>query len=151
MKQCGDDAFNSLVLYTIDPTGNWKHWGGGGTCIGKGSHLVRKHLHQLLYEYHQDAMTEGVGSNEGKKHHPENWRQALDVAMRATFLAIENDGNEVTQDGKITAQYDAIVLFGKGKVESDACRCAKIDQKAISESYLKCIADSRRPDEYRSE
>ena len=43
---------NYMVLYTVHPSGNWKQWGGGGTCIGKGGDLVRKRLYQILYDKH---------------------------------------------------------------------------------------------------
>ena len=39
-------------FYTIDPTGNWKYWGGDATAIGKHAHLIRQQLYQSLNHYH---------------------------------------------------------------------------------------------------
>ena len=32
---------NSILLYMLDPSENWKQSSGGGTCIGRGEDLVR--------------------------------------------------------------------------------------------------------------
>jgi len=139
-KPCFNNLFNSIMLYTIDPSGNWKHWGGGGTCIGKSAVIVRKHLHQILY-----PMSEGIVSNEKQNCYPKNWTQALDIAMQACYDGIEKSENEddmnqhIIEEERAASQYDAIVLFGS-ETNSDKCRCSKIDQEAILASYRKCVS-----------
>ena len=123
-------------MYSLDPTGLWRHWGGGATCIGKYSTNVRKRLHQLLKE----------GKQKGESI--SDWKQALNTAMKSLMLEIY-DGNDREQnvedmDEEIkSSTYDAIVIFGSLGISSNdrQTRCAVIASDVVIEYARKCYRD----------
>ena len=60
----------SLHIYTVDPSGTWKHWGSGLTSIGLHSESLRKHLDQIRLKPCDTNM----------KY---SWERALEVAIKA--------------------------------------------------------------------
>ena len=77
----------------VDPSENWKQWGGGGTCIGKGEDLVRKRLYQKLYDKNDTKILRDDDKSPMQKQclYPSIWVRALDVSMEATFKAMDPD------------------------------------------------------------
>jgi len=150
-------VIDSMVMYTLDPSGNWKHWGGGATCIGKGAELVRKQLYQTLYCKDDDDEDNDEKLSIRRKHHyPKTWAQALEIAMEATFKVMDldelADDKQDSSNETTMADYDAVVLFGNdsGAGRRRVSRCAVIDRQFIAETYRKC-ADNARQKRLRKE
>jgi 20S proteasome alpha/beta subunit len=81
-------------LHVVDPTGHWRHYGGGATAIGKHASLIRTKLHTLLYGTTTTTTTTTAVFNE---MNPEGMtttpmevstpKDALDVAMQSLLEA----------------------------------------------------------------
>jgi len=87
--------------------------------------------------------------------YPKTWARALEVAMEATFKAmdLEDTAAPATDDEQYpnykmatTADYEAIVLFGSDSDarRGDVSRCAIIDQQFIAQMYRKCAENARQ-------
>jgi 20S proteasome alpha/beta subunit len=80
-----------LQLYTVDPSGGFRHW-GTGTAIGRGASLVRKQLYGILSEHGTP--------------HPANAADALQVALKASFLTMKETNTNVDNDS-----YQALLVW----------------------------------------
>jgi 20S proteasome alpha/beta subunit len=121
------DSSNSIMFYTVDPSGNWIHWGGGATCIGKDAEKVRMQLHRSLHD--------------NKNKRPNNWGEALGLAMDAMVKTFHGDIETLGKlsEKEIMNEFNAIVIFGHCDKTSQDPVCAVIDGSSIYKSYLRSV------------
>jgi len=114
-----------LFVYTVDPSGAWRHWGSGCSAIGRNAEEVRQHLYELLYG--DDTSTTGTdtaSSSSSPVPQPLNPRSALEVAMKAVLQATR--AAFVNQDSD---QYEAVLFWVDPA--SGQCRIAMIDPQNV--------------------
>ena len=113
-----------LDIYTIDPSGGWRHRHGTIAAIGRGAERIA-------------ASTEDLTKCRFKSN---GWRRALDVAMNAavdTFERNEDASNiDISSD---PGRYSAVVIFGKRTTS----RCAAVCPDVIEECYKRIIFPDR--------
>ena len=124
-----------LDIYTVDPTGVFRHRHGAVAAIGRGAERIIS-LSSLTKE---DLTTESRG-----------WRHALDVAMTASINSFEqNQDTSSNIDELLTSPtdvYTAVVIFGKCD-GSRASRCASVCPDVIAKCYRRIISPERRDKE----
>ena len=121
------DTLDSVRFYTVDPSGNWMHWGGGATCIGKDAEKLRMQIHRLLHD------------NTSKR--PNNWGEALDLAMDAmvnTFHGHLEKVGELTEK-EIMQEFNGVVIFGYCGKNRQNPVCAVIDGSLLYKSYIRSL------------
>ena len=99
----------SLYVYTVDPSGSWRHWGSGCTAIGKNAEQVRSELYKELVDNKSFAL---------------NPRSALQVAMKSLLQAMRAAYINIDSDS-----YEA-VLFWVDPV-TNRCRVASLDPREV--------------------
>ena len=113
-----------MQLITIDPSGNYRYWSGPGTCIGKDSELIKKHLHQALQNKPFSS--------------PNGWTEGVDICMKALLETVEESQNmKETPREEILSELDAVVIFDN-HLNSRRYSCAMIDKSAMMRSFQKC-------------
>jgi len=124
-------SVSSMIMTTLDPSGNLRYWHGMGACIGKDSNLIKKHLHQIL---------EKTGVT--LESQPETWRDGLDICIKSLLeTAKESQNLKVTPSNEIISELDAVVIFDRhDHQKSRKYACARIDQKILIESFDNCYA-----------
>jgi 20S proteasome alpha/beta subunit len=100
---------DALQMYTVDPSGGFRHW-GTGTAIGRGAALVRKHV------YRQNITNQTP---------PTCAKEALEVALRASFSA-----NKELFDANADDPYQALLVWTD---EQGRFRVGSIDESVIDE------------------
>jgi 20S proteasome alpha/beta subunit len=100
----GLDKKDKLLLYTVDPTGGWQHYGGGATAVGRGAEKVRT----LLYKAIKDAST---SDDRGA-------RVALRIAISALVEKPIKNGGDNDAD-----KLEAVLVW---KSKNGSCRLARI-------------------------
>ena len=158
----GRDRRDKLGVYSVDASGNWRHWGSGAACIGRSAGLVRKELYDILNGQNSSSQLEGSASLKNDdddddddaaadikfaRKRPKSWEEALDVAMMALLRAIneESDVNEIVKylerhednSEDVKARYDAVVFFA-GDHKKNCCSTS-VSQHIIEESFHRCI------------
>jgi len=95
----------SLGIYTVDPSGTWKHWGSGLTCIGLYAETIRRHLLQKYI-----LLTEENYTSLSMNTHP--WEQrAIELAVQALLhaLLLEEDVEDVASLSAGSDDKDSII------------------------------------------
>ena len=67
-----------LQIYTVDPAGGWRHWGGGGTAVGRNADAVRgawENIDLALESVGKPSLMQPIPNGQG------DWEEALGVAM----------------------------------------------------------------------
>ena len=129
----------NMACYTVDPAGNWVHWGGGATCIGHEASMVRRELWESL------KPVEGEVGGE-RKGRPATWNQALEVAMHAMIKVFHVEGKNILGDDllderQLQREFSAMVLFGKcNDLNSSYPACAMIDGSYLHKIYLRSVS-----------
>ena len=133
----------SLEIYTVDPSGGWRSWVGGGTALGRGAEGVRSYLLRRQMTRHPavSMATEGTSrasstttttSTSTTTNDRRGWRGALDSAMMSSLVAfadrdvdysgIDDDADDIRggggEDGDRAANYGAVVIFGPPSLAS---------------------------------
>jgi 20S proteasome alpha/beta subunit len=92
-----------LDMYTIDPSGGWRHRHGTIAAIGRGAERISVSSSSMLEE---DLTNYRIKSS--------GWRRALDVAMNAAINTFEKseDNSIVDVLNNPTEKYSAVVIFG---------------------------------------
>eukprot|EP00978_Attheya_sp_CCMP212_P003953 scaffold8419_cov62-Attheya_sp.AAC.16 len=131
-------------LHVVDPTGHWRHYGGGATAIGKHASLIRTKLHSLLY-----GTTTTTTTSSSNEMNPEGMtattpimevstpKDALDVAMQALLEATttreELDKKEPSLPDR---SYTALVLSrDRNNNNNSHCTYAAFHPDCIQKSY----------------
>jgi 20S proteasome alpha/beta subunit len=116
----GLDKKGKMLLYTVDPTGGWQHYGGGATAVGRGAEEVRTQL----YKAKKDAASnDDLGA-----------RVVLRMAIASLLKnSVKNDGNNIADN------LEAILVW---KSENGSCRLAKIRDSEL-DSCLQSILDKK--------
>lgn len=116
----GLDKKDKMLLYTVDPTGGWQHYGGGATAIGRGAEEVRTQL----YKAKKDAVSSGD----------------LD-AKAALRIAISSLVDKSIKDSgyKIADKLEALLVW---KSENGSCRLARILDSEV-DTCLRSILDKK--------
>jgi len=125
-----------LDMYTIDPSGGWRHRHGTIAAIGRGAERISVSSSML----EEDLTNYRIKSS--------GWRRALDVAMNAAINTFEKneDNSNVEVLNNPTEKYSAVVIFGNcsGKRTS---RCAAVCPDVIEECYKRVIFPERQEEE----
>jgi len=120
-----------LDMYTVDPSGGYKHWGGGGTAVGRNAEMVRKRLHKALHHRRR-----GNDEDENEFNIPQGAEGGLEVAMKA-MLGDESAALSLGVDvAKEARQFDALVLYPAKSRRN----CAAFHPKKVEEVYRRYIA-----------
>uniref|UniRef100_A0A7S4JFZ6 Uncharacterized protein n=1 Tax=Odontella aurita TaxID=265563 RepID=A0A7S4JFZ6_9STRA len=147
-EDSGPGSGNTLQLYTIDPAGGWRHWGGGGTAVGRKADIVRRKLHGALQYSHDDDSHEEKALTPPGLGRPRDWSEALDVAMRSLIESTEmddeghwkrwNDDCNGAYDELMGGQFDAVIVIGGRFGELVQNRCFAVDSEVVKASYIRC-------------
>jgi 20S proteasome alpha/beta subunit len=116
----GLDKNDKMLLYTVDPTGGWQHYGGGATAIGRGAEEVRTRLYKAIKD---DASDDHSGA-----------KAALRIAISALMeKPIKNwDDNDADK-------LEAILVW---KSKNESCRLARIHDSEV-DSCLQSVLDTK--------
>lgn len=134
---------NNVLVYTLDPTGGWKHC-LTSTAVGRHAQGIRP----LLLEQRQRQEPE---SENGKRESSsttssdsacsssdsddDDAQSALDMAMKALL-----QGAQVKQDD--TAVYDALLVWPSSTSgRTNACRTATIHPDVVAECHRACLQE----------
>ena len=114
----GLDKKDKMLLYTVDPTGGWQHYGGGATAVGRGAEEVRT----KLYKARRDAVSSvHLGA-----------KAALKIAISSLVEKPIKDGGY-----NIADKLEALLIW---KSEDGSCRLARILDSEVN-SCLRSILD----------
>jgi 20S proteasome alpha/beta subunit len=94
-------------VFTVDPSGAWRHWGSGCTCIGRNAEDIRQELYDQLKETEEPANLNPLLA----------LKVALKSLLKATHAASVNQEND---------DYDAILMWVDPS-DCSQCRVASID------------------------
>jgi len=91
-----------LDMYTIDPSGGWRHRHGTIAAIGRGAERISVSSSSMLEEDFTKYRIKSSG-----------WRRALDVAMNAAINTFEKneDNSNVEVLNNPTEKYSAVVIL----------------------------------------
>jgi len=130
-------------LHVVDPTGHWRHYGGGATAIGKHASLIRTKLHSLLYgtaattpssnEMNTGGMTATTPIMEVSTP-----KDALDVAMQALLEATTTREELNKKEPSLSDRsYTALVLSRDRNNNNNNSHCtfAAFHPDCIRKSY----------------
>lgn len=104
----GREDSQNLSVYSVDPSGAWRHWGSGCTAIGRNSEDIRQQLHDELQEEPANL----------------NPLRSLKVALKALLLATR--AASVNQDND---DYNAVLVWVDPG--GSQCRVATVDSRAL--------------------
>ena len=166
-KLKGDNKMNPVMgIYTIDASGNWRHWSGGGSCVGRGARIVRSELYRILYGEDDNkknninaSQAEGETTIDQEKYNkdffisgkPRDWKQALDAAMMSLLSAMtceefENleqmkrhlqlEDEDAKSTHQIKAQYDAVVIHGNS---GKPYFSSTVADTVVKKAYNRCL------------
>eukprot|EP00985_Skeletonema_marinoi_P020711 scaffold12372_cov105-Skeletonema_marinoi.AAC.3 len=126
-----------LDMYTIDPSGGWRHRHGTIAAIGRGAERISVSSSSMLEE---DLTNYRIKSS--------GWRRALDVAMNAAINTFEKneDNSNVEVLNNPTENYSAVVIFGNCSGRRTS-RCAAVCPDDIEECYKRAIFPERQEEE----
>ncbi len=126
-----------LDIYTIDPSGGWRHRHGAIAAIGRGAERIAASSSLAGEDLTKTFRTKSSG-----------WRRALDVAMIATINTFEKneDVSNIDMLSDPTERYSAVVIFGKCK-GGRTSRCAAVCPDVIKDCYKRVIFPERREEE----
>ena len=118
-----------LDIYTIDPSGGWRHRHGTIAAIGRGAERIAASTEDLT-----KFRTKSIG-----------WRRALDVAMNAAVNTFErnDDTPNIDTTSDPTGRYSAVVIFGNCGGRRTTSRCAAVCPDVIEECYKRVIFSDR--------
>ena len=122
---CARASKEKLSLFTLDPSGGYRHW-GTATAIGKDASTVRKRLYELLSA--REAET------------PCSAMAALDVAVGALLKKEPDSSGTRDEDGYITP---AALLIWRSETSEDTISVATI-KPTIVESRLHELISARQ-------
>jgi 20S proteasome alpha/beta subunit len=126
-----------LDMYTIDPSGGWRHRHGTIAAIGRGAERISVSSSSMLEEDLTKYRTNSSG-----------WRRALYVAMNAAITTFEKseDNSNVDVLNNPTEKYSAVVIFGNCSGRRTS-RCAAVCPSVIEECYKRAIFPERQEEE----
>jgi len=126
-----------LDIYTIDPSGGWRHRHGAIAAIGRGAERITASTSSLEEDLTKRG-TESIG-----------WRRALEVAMNAAVNTFENneDASDTDTSSDPTGRYSAVVIFGSCGGRRTTSRCAAVCPDVIEECYKRVILTGTREGE----
>ena len=104
----------AFTIFTLDPSGGFRHW-GGGAAIGRNAAFVRKQLHEHLSKDTTVQVRDGTTT--------------LELCLRSS---IEARREEATKHGEESDQYEALLLWEVGTTDGQFC-VASIDPTLVSE------------------
>ena len=97
-----DDDSHPASLYSVDPSGGWRSWGGHATAIGKHAESTRRALWEKLGEHEKDL----------------DIQEALEIALEALlFPSKQSNSNMSAEDLQALKEetnvenIDAVVLL----------------------------------------
>lgn len=125
-----------LDIYTIDPSGGWRHRHGTMAAIGRGAERITALSSSL-----EEDLTKHASKSSG-------WRRALDVAMNAAINTFEKneDTSNIDTSTNPKERYSAVVIFGNCGGRRTSSRCAAVCPDVIEECY-KCHLPERLEEE----
>ena len=98
-----------MGVYSVDPSGAWRHWASGCTAIGRTAWEVRQ---ELCKQFHQNV----------EKKNP------LKIAFQALLQATQSASFNQDDD-----QYDAIFIWIDNTSSSGVCQVARVDPQLVRE------------------
>lgn len=121
-REKNDCIHHPACLYSIDPSGGWRSWGGHATAVGNRAEVTRRSLWSQINE---------------SKHLHLPMEEALKIAMKALLTPNLTQQNEEDFSTDITGleQLDAfILLLGKQS------KCIALDTSVLKNVYQKYIS-----------
>ncbi|KAL7432594.1 hypothetical protein ACHAXM_003309 [Skeletonema potamos] len=124
----------SLDIYTIDPSGGWRHRHGAIAAIGRGAERIAVSSPLSGKDLTKTFRTKSGG-----------WRLALDVAINAAINTFEKNDDVSNIDilSDPTERYSAVVIFGNCRGRRPS-RCAAVNPDVIKECYKRAIFSEKR-------
>jgi 20S proteasome alpha/beta subunit len=127
-------------LHVVDPTGHWRHYGGGATAIGKHASLIRTKLHSLLYgttttttpssnEMNTEGMTATTPIMEVSTP-----KDALDVAMQSLLEATITREEWNKNDPSLPDRSFTALVLSRDR-NNNHCTYAAFHPDCIRKSY----------------
>jgi 20S proteasome alpha/beta subunit len=117
-----------MQIFTLDPSGNFRHCIGGVATIGKNSELVRQSLCKVLQK----------DDTNGKDSSTSSVQNCLDIAIESIMINNFDAQNISPSDRRIANQFEAIVVFGGGRSNGRSYSCASLKSDFIFSSYQRC-------------
>ena len=124
-----------LDIYTIDPSGGWRHRHGTIAAIGRGAERIAASSSLL-----------GGGDFTKFRTKASGWRWALDVAMNAAINTLEKNeelSHNIEMLNDPAEKYSAVVIFGNCS-GSRTSRCAAVCPDVIEECYKRAVSSERK-------
>jgi hypothetical protein len=127
----------SLDIYTIDPSGGWRHRHGAIAAIGRGAERIAVSSPLSGKDLTKTFRTKSGG-----------WRLALDVAINAAINTFEKNDDVSNIDilSDPTERYSAVVIFGNCRGRRPS-RCAAVNPDVIKECYKRAIFSEKREED----
>lgn len=119
---------NTLQIYTLDPSGNFRHCVGGVATIGKNANIVRDSMCNALKDVtmRKDSLDYDI------QHH-------VDIALKSILENVIETDDISPSDMEKAKQFEAIVVFGNRKSSYKSYSCAILKTESILRSYKRCI------------
>ena len=119
---------NTLQIYTVDPTGNFRHCVGGVATIGKNANFVKESIY--------NALKDGTNRKDSLDH---DVQHNLDIVLKSILENVIDIDDISPSDIEKAKQFEAIVVFGNRQTKHKPYTCALLKNESILRSYKRCI------------